>query len=61
MFRKTTPATPAQNIVDRPESPKVIPEPEHIYMEIDLEQPAPWGLMALPPYTRIEATQISYI
>ena len=61
MFRKPSPATPVKHSADRPVIPKVTPEPENIYMEIDLEQPAPWDSVAPPPYTRIEATQISYI
>ena len=61
MFRKPAPVTPTKHVVDKPEPLGATPEPEHIYMEIDLEQPPPWDSVAPPPYTRTEATQISYI
>ena len=61
MFRKPAPVTPTKHVVEKPEPLGATPEPEHIYMEIDLEQPPPWDSVAPPPYTRTEATQISYI
>ena len=61
MFRKPAPVTPTKHVVEKPEPLGATPEPEHIYMEIDLEQPPPWDSVAPPPYTRTAATQISYI
>ena len=61
IFRKPAPVTPTKHVVEKPEPLGATPEPEHIYMEIDLEQPPPWDSVAPPPYTRTEATQISYI
>ena len=61
MFRKPAPVTPTKHVVEKPEPLGTTPEPEHIYMEIDLEQPPPWDSVAPPPYTRTAATQISYI
>ena len=61
MFRKPAPVTPTKHVVEKPEPLGATPEPEHIYMEIDLEQPPPWDSVAPPPYSRTAATQISYI
>ena len=57
----TSSTIPIQHTINRYEVPMITPKPEHIYMEIDMEQPAPCGSTAPPPYTRVEATQISYI
>ena len=61
IFRKPAPVTPTKHVVEKPEPLGATPEPEHIYMEIDLEQPPPWDSVAPPPYSRTAATQISYI
>ena len=61
MLRNPAPVTPTKHVVEKPEPLGATPEPEHIYMEIDLEQPPPWDSVAPPPYTRTAATQISYI